>query len=99
MRGQAVGVASPYPISKALSISAAPRPRNSSFWRVTRESDRCSAVVAGEASGRQRPWYRSGQDVLRPGRWLRGFNTLLLLDGVDRVILRSMMGHCSEERR
>ena len=59
-------------ISKALSISAAPRPRNSSFWRGTRESDRCSAVVAGEASGRsrQRPGYRSGQDVLRPGRRL-----------------------------
>ena len=61
-------------ISKALSISAAPRPRNSSFWRGTRESDRCSAVVAGEASGRsrQRPGYRSGQGVLRPGRLLRG---------------------------
>ena len=37
------------PEPKALSISAAPRPRNSSFWRGTRESDRCSAVVAGEA--------------------------------------------------
>ena len=61
-------------ISKALSISAAPRPRNSSFWRGTRESDRCSSVVAGEASGRsrQRPGYRSGQGVLRPGRLLRG---------------------------
>ena len=60
------------PEPKALSISAAPRPRNSSFWRGTRESDRCSAVVAGEASGRsrQRPGYRSGQDVLRPGRRL-----------------------------
>lgn len=37
---------------------------------------------------------RLGAQVLR-----RTFNTLLLLDGVDRVILRSMMGHCSEERR
>jgi len=27
----------------------------------------------------------------------RTFNTLMLLAGVDRVVLRSQMGHCSEE--
>ena len=35
---------------------------------------------------------RLGAQVLR-----RTLNTLLLLDGVDRIVLRSQMGHCSEE--
>jgi integrase len=35
---------------------------------------------------------RLGAQVLR-----RTFNTLLLMEGVDRVVLRSLMGHCSEE--
>ena len=44
---------------------------------------------AGEAAGVE---LRVGPQVLR-----RTFNTLMVQAGVDRIVLRSQMGHCSEE--
>lgn len=44
---------------------------------------------AGQAAGVD---VKVGPQVLR-----RTFNTLMLLGNVDRIVLRSQMGHCSEE--
>ena len=46
-------------------------------------------VKAGEAAGVE---VRVGPQVLR-----RTFNTLMVEQNVDRIVLRSQMGHCSEE--
>ena len=35
--------------------------------------------------------------VVSPQVLRRGFNTALLRAGVDRIVLRSILGHCSEE--
>ncbi|MEZ4437045.1 MAG: tyrosine-type recombinase/integrase [bacterium] len=46
-------------------------------------------LTAGEAAGVE---VRVGPQVLR-----RTFNTLMVEQNVDRIVLRSQMGHCSEE--
>lgn len=54
-----------------------------------RGSLKTALTKAAQAAGIQQ---RVTPQVLR-----RTFNTLMLEAGVDRIVLRSMMGHCSEE--